>query len=256
MLQDRMRLNAGPHLPSSVHLMPGRRSQISLLVLKIKGSVSAQDWHARLPKNKGSQGRLKMKKRVHLASTPKDGSDRLDRSRSITKDRPLDIRFDKRTKLRAFLAITTVLSLISGHARGQTTRTNPSASSTTPTIPSSSSTSPDSPCSSTNPSSPCYSANAPRNPCYSAVTSGGPCSTTTTPNSRTSPAPAQRAATTTQATGRAFTRDQAKSRIEAQGYSNVSELRKDAEGIWRGKADRDGLPVSVTLDLGGDVTSN
>jgi len=35
-----------------------------------------------------------------------------------------------------------------------------------------------------------------------------------------------------------FTEAQAKSRIEAAGYSNVSGLTKDKDGIWRGKASR------------------
>src|ERR1700676_4763979 len=148
--------------------------------------------------------------------------------------------------MRIIFAATTALSLISGAAFGQTTRTNPSAASTSPTIPSSS-TSPNSPCSSTNPTSPCYSANAPRNPCYNAAAPNEPCSTTTTPNSRTSPATAPTPTITPQATVRAFTKDQAKSQIEAKGYSNVSGLQKDAEGIWRGKAEKDGLSTNVTL---------
>lgn len=170
------------------------------------------------------------------------------------KDRPPEIRFNKRAKMRAILAATAALSLIADCAFGQTTRTNPSASSTSKTIPSSSSTSPNSPCSSTNPTSPCYSANAPRNPCYSAAAPNEPCSTTTTPNSQTSTSPP--APTTPQATVHAFTKDQAMSQIEAKGYSNVSGLRKDAEGIWRGKAEKDGLPVNVTLDVKGNVTAN
>jgi hypothetical protein len=81
-----------------------------------------------------------------------------------------------------------------------------------------------------------------------------PCSTTTTPNSRTSPPPP--AVTTHQATVHALTADQAKAQIEAKGYSDASELRKDVKGIWHGKAEKDGTPVNVTLDLKGDVTAN
>ena len=172
------------------------------------------------------------------------------------KDRRPEIRFDKRANMRAILTATAALSLIFGSAFGQTTRTNPSAASTSPTIPSSSSTSANSPCSSTNPTSPCYSANAPRNPCYSAAAPNEPCSSTTTPNSRTSPAPTPPPATTLEATVRAFTKDQAKSQIEAKGYSNVSGLRKDAEGIWRGTAEKDGLSTNVTLNVNGNVTAN
>ncbi|WP_246529655.1 PepSY domain-containing protein [Microvirga zambiensis] len=50
-----------------------------------------------------------------------------------------------------------------------------------------------------------------------------------------------------------FTEAQARSRIEAQGFSNVTELRKDDQGIWRGKADRDGKSVSVAIDYKGTI---
>jgi hypothetical protein len=53
-----------------------------------------------------------------------------------------------------------------------------------------------------------------------------------------------------------FTEAQAKSRIEAAGYSNVSGLRKDKDGIWRGKASRGSTTVvDVTLDYQGNVVS-
>ena len=169
--------------------------------------------------------------------------------------RPLEIRPDNRANIRSIFVTAVALSFIAHSAFGQTTRTNPSAASTIKSIPSSSSTSPNSPCDSTNPTSPCYSANAPRNPCYSAVAPNEPCSTTTTPNSQTSPTPSTQAATTPFTTERAFTADQAKSKIEVEGFSNLSGLQKDAKGVWRGKATKDGLPVNVTLD-GGKVTAN
>ena len=50
-----------------------------------------------------------------------------------------------------------------------------------------------------------------------------------------------------------FTEDQAKSRIEANGFTNVSKLTKDADGIWRGTGVRDGQNVAVSLDFKGDV---
>jgi hypothetical protein len=154
------------------------------------------------------------------------------------------------------LAVTIALSLTSGCAFGQTTRTNPSAASTMKSIPSSSSTSPNSPCSSTNPTSPCYSANAPRNPCFNALAPNEPCSATSTPNPQTAPPQSAPAAEkTSQAVSRAFTADQAKSQIEAEGYSKVSGLQRDGKGVWRGKAVKDGLPVNVTLDAAGRVTA-
>lgn len=53
-----------------------------------------------------------------------------------------------------------------------------------------------------------------------------------------------------------FTESQAKSRIEAAGYSNVSALVKDKDGIWRGTATKNGTPgVPVALDYQGNVVS-
>ena len=52
-----------------------------------------------------------------------------------------------------------------------------------------------------------------------------------------------------------FTEGQAKSRIESNGFANVSELRKDDQGVWRGKATKDGRAVAVSLDFQGNVTS-
>jgi hypothetical protein len=50
-----------------------------------------------------------------------------------------------------------------------------------------------------------------------------------------------------------FTEGQAKSRIESNSYANVSELRKDDQGVWRGKAMKDGKSVNVSLDFQGNV---
>jgi hypothetical protein len=50
-----------------------------------------------------------------------------------------------------------------------------------------------------------------------------------------------------------FTEGEAKSRIEARGFQNVSELKKDDEGIWRGKAEQNGRSVNVALDFQGNV---
>jgi opacity protein-like surface antigen len=50
-----------------------------------------------------------------------------------------------------------------------------------------------------------------------------------------------------------FTEGQAKSRIESRGYSNVTGLTKDADGIWRGKGMKDGKSVSVSMDFQGNV---
>src|SRR5258707_9535776 len=50
-----------------------------------------------------------------------------------------------------------------------------------------------------------------------------------------------------------FTEGQAKSRIESNGFSNVSGLRKDDQGVWRGTATKDGRQGNVSLDFQGNV---
>jgi protein CpxP len=52
-----------------------------------------------------------------------------------------------------------------------------------------------------------------------------------------------------------FTETQARSRIEAQGFTNVTDLRKDEQGIWRGRAMKDGQSTTVLLDFRGNVAS-
>jgi hypothetical protein len=50
-----------------------------------------------------------------------------------------------------------------------------------------------------------------------------------------------------------FTEGQAKSRIESNGFANVTGLQKDSQGVWRGKAMKDGK--SMSLDFQGNVTA-
>ncbi|MFC7397654.1 PepSY domain-containing protein [Chelatococcus sp. GCM10030263] len=66
-----------------------------------------------------------------------------------------------------------------------------------------------------------------------------------TPGANSSGAPA--------AGANSFTEAQAKSRIEAAGYSQVSALAKDKDGIWRGKASKAGASHEVSLDYQGNV---
>jgi hypothetical protein len=69
-----------------------------------------------------------------------------------------------------------------------------------------------------------------------------------TPNSPPNPgAPA--------AGANSFTEGQAKSRIESNGFANVSDLRKDDQDVWRGKAMKDGKSVNVSLDFQGNITA-
>jgi hypothetical protein len=50
-----------------------------------------------------------------------------------------------------------------------------------------------------------------------------------------------------------FTEGEAKSRIEKMGFSDVSNLQKDDQGVWRGRAMKDGKTVDVSLDYQGNV---
>lgn len=52
-----------------------------------------------------------------------------------------------------------------------------------------------------------------------------------------------------------FTEGEARNRIEARGFTAVTNLKKDDQGIWRGDAMKDGHPVKVALDFKGNVFS-
>ena len=51
-----------------------------------------------------------------------------------------------------------------------------------------------------------------------------------------------------------FTEGQAKSRLETNGFTNVTGLKKDADGVWRGKASKGTQTVDVSVDFQGNVT--
>jgi hypothetical protein len=50
-----------------------------------------------------------------------------------------------------------------------------------------------------------------------------------------------------------FTESEAKKRAEARGYSGVSDLKKDDDGIWRGRATQQGKQVEIAIDYKGNV---
>ena len=52
-----------------------------------------------------------------------------------------------------------------------------------------------------------------------------------------------------------FTEGQARDRIVDAGYSDVSALVKDGDGIWRGKATKGGTVQDVAVDFQGNVTN-
>lgn len=51
-----------------------------------------------------------------------------------------------------------------------------------------------------------------------------------------------------------FTEAQAQGRIAKDGYTNVSKLTKNENGVWQGTAMKAGAKVDVALDYKGNVT--
>ena len=77
--------------------------------------------------------------------------------------------------------------------------------------------------------------------------------------STTSPKPAPNAPADANAPlpgANSFTEGQAKSRLEANGYSNVGALKKDDNGVWKGTATHTGAQVTVSVDYRGNITRN
>jgi hypothetical protein len=50
-----------------------------------------------------------------------------------------------------------------------------------------------------------------------------------------------------------FTMGEAKSRLEKNGFSNVGDLTKDDNGVWRGNAQKGGSTTAVWLDYKGNT---
>lgn len=50
-----------------------------------------------------------------------------------------------------------------------------------------------------------------------------------------------------------FTEAQVKSRLETQGYSDVTGLHKGDDGFWRGRASFGGKSVSIAMDYRGAI---
>ena len=50
-----------------------------------------------------------------------------------------------------------------------------------------------------------------------------------------------------------FTMGEARGRIASQGFQNVADLHKDNQGVWRGKAMKNGAQVNVWLDYKGNI---
>ena len=67
------------------------------------------------------------------------------------------------------------------------------------------------------------------------------------------PSTTKTGATETAPAGNPFTMEDARKHLIQQGYTNVSELVKDAQGKWVGSATKDGktVPVAVDVSAGG-----
>lgn len=52
-----------------------------------------------------------------------------------------------------------------------------------------------------------------------------------------------------------FTEEQARGRLTDAGYTNVTGLMKDKQGVWRGSAVKSGAAVKVGLDYKGNVVT-
>ena len=77
------------------------------------------------------------------------------------------------------------------------------------------------------------------------TTASPPAVTTSNANTKTSAAPVK---------GRnSFTMNEARRRIEAGGFTQVTGLKKDQDGIWRGTGMRGGTSVPVYCDYQGNV---
>ena len=50
-----------------------------------------------------------------------------------------------------------------------------------------------------------------------------------------------------------FTMSEAKSQIQAKGYAHITGLKKGKDGVWRGKASKDGQSGPVSVDYQGNV---
>jgi putative membrane protein len=52
-----------------------------------------------------------------------------------------------------------------------------------------------------------------------------------------------------------FSQGQARDRLTSQGYSDVSQLTNDSQGIWRGTAVLAGKRVRVSVDYKGNISA-
>jgi hypothetical protein len=76
----------------------------------------------------------------------------------------------------------------------------------------------------------------------------------TNPAVATEEAVAEREAAAPAIGANSFTQEQARERIEAAGYTGITELTKGDDGIWRAVASLGGQTQEVSVDYQGNVT--
>ena len=81
-----------------------------------------------------------------------------------------------------------------------------------------------------------------------------PSSTSTSPSAVQTTNTTRRNARAPVAGRNSFTMTEATRRITSAGYTQVTGLKKDPQGIWRGQAQKSGSAVAVSLDYQGNVT--
>ena len=77
--------------------------------------------------------------------------------------------------------------------------------------------------------------------------------TSTTPSSPSTPPSSPGATTTTPGGAGAMSQSSVKSKIEASGYSNVTNLKQDSKGEWSAQATKGGKQIAVLVDSKGTV---
>ncbi len=75
------------------------------------------------------------------------------------------------------------------------------------------------------------------------------------PNNNAVNSPGQNNSASPVAGRNSFTEREAQSAIEKAGYTNVTELKKDDNGVWRGKASKGGSSTQVSVDFQGNVNT-
>jgi hypothetical protein len=75
------------------------------------------------------------------------------------------------------------------------------------------------------------------------------------PNNNAVNSPGQNNSNAPVAGRNSFTEGQARSKIEEAGYTGISDLKKDDNGVWRGKASKSGTATNVSVDFQGNVNA-